>query len=234
MTVRLVPAALCLGLVSLPAFAAAPATPAPTTEDDKTLYAIGTILSRSLEGFHLTSKELELVKAGLTDGVAGTKAKVESEQYGPKVEALLMSREKAAGDAYLTKAAAQKGATRTASGIVITTLTPGTGAAPKATDEVKVHYEGTLINGRVFDSSLKRGEPATFPLNGVIPCWTEALQLMKVGGKSRVVCPSSLAYGAQGSPPNIGPNNALIFDVQLLGITKPAAPAAPAPQAPKK
>ena len=248
MTVRLFPAALCLGLVSLPAVAAtpaaapaapatAPAAGAPASEDDKTLYTIGTILSRSLEGFHLTAKELELVKSGLTDGVAGKPAKIDTQQYHEKVEALLMSREKSAGDAYVAKAAAQKGATKTASGIVMTTLTPGTGAAPKATDEVKVHYEGTLINGRVFDSSLKRGEPATFPLNGVIPCWTEALQLMKVGGKSRVVCPSALAYGERGSPPNIGPNNALIFEVQLLDISKPAAPpapGAPAPQAPKK
>jgi FKBP-type peptidyl-prolyl cis-trans isomerase len=236
MTVRLVPAALCLGLLSLPAFAAAPATPAPTTEDDKTLYTIGTILSRSLEGFHLTPKELELVKAGLADGVAGTAAKVDAKQYSGKVEAMLMSREKAAGDAYLAKSATQKGATKTASGIVMTTLTPGTGASPKATDEVKVHYEGKLINGRVFDSSLKRGEPATFPLNGVIPCWTEALQLMKVGGKSRVVCPSNLAYGEQGSPPNIGPNNALIFEVQLLDIPKaaPVAPALPPPAAAPK
>jgi len=247
MTVRLVPAALCLGLVSLPAFAAEPAAPAaatpaapaatPAAEDDKTFYTIDTILSRSLESFHLTPKELEIVKAGLTDGITGKAAKVDSQQYREKVEALLLTREKAAGDAYIAKAATQKGATRTASGIVITTLTPGTGAAPKATDEVKVHYEGTLINGRVFDSSLKRGEPATFPLNGVIPCWTEALQLMKVGGKSRVVCPSNLAYGERGSPPDIGPNNALIFEVQLLEIPKPAAPAGAqpaAPQAPKK
>jgi FKBP-type peptidyl-prolyl cis-trans isomerase FkpA/FKBP-type peptidyl-prolyl cis-trans isomerase FklB len=235
MIVRLVPAVLCLGLVSLPAVAAAPATPAPTTDDDKTLYTIGTILSRSLEGFHLTPKELEIVKAGLSDGVAGTPPKVDAQQYRSKVEAMLMSREKAAGDAYMAKVATQKGATKTPSGIVMTTLTPGTGASPKATDEVKVHYEGKLINGKVFDSSLKRGEPATFPLNGVIPCWTEALQLMKVGGKSRVVCPSSLAYGEQGSPPNIGPNNALIFEVQLLDISKPpaAAPAPPAAAPPK-
>src|SRR5262245_35878350 len=175
MTVRFVPAVLCMGLVSLPALAAAPAaTPAPAapatsagapaSDDDKTLDTIGTILSRSLESFHLTPKELEQVKAGLTDGVSGKPAKFDTEPYRGKVEAMLMSREKAAGDAYVAKAATQKGATKTASGIVITTLTPGSGASPKATDEVKVHYEGKLINGKVFDSSLKRGEPATFPL----------------------------------------------------------------------
>jgi len=229
MIVRLVPAALCLGLVSLPALAADPA-PAPTltTEDDKTIYAIGVILSRSVEGFHLTPQEVQLVKAGFDDGATGKAPKVDVEKFSGQLETMLMTREKAAGDAYIAKAAAQKGATKTASGIVMTTLTPGTGAAPKATDEVKVHYEGKLINGRIFDSSLKRGEPATFPLSGVIPCWTEALQLMKVGGKARVICPANLAYGERGSPPNIGPNNALIFEVQLLDIAKPAAPATPA------
>jgi FKBP-type peptidyl-prolyl cis-trans isomerase FkpA/FKBP-type peptidyl-prolyl cis-trans isomerase FklB len=244
MTVRLAPAVLCLGLVSLPAFAAAPAAAPPlTTDDDKTFYALGSLISKSLEGFQLTPKELELVKAGIEDGVTHKPAKVDIEKYGEKVNAMhqarvavLATKEKAAGDAYIAKVAAVKGATKTATGIVMTTLTPGTGVSPKATDEVKVHYEGKLINGTIFDSSLKRGEPASFPLNGVIPCWTEAVQLMKVGGKSRIVCPSNLAYGERGSPPSIGPNQTLIFEVQLLEIAKPAAPAvAPAPApAPKK
>ena len=99
----------------------------------------------------------------------------------------------------LDKAAAEKGAKRTASGLIITTLKEGTGAAPKATDTVKVHYHGTLPNGKVFDSSLDRGEPASFPLNGVIKCWTEGVQLMKVGGKSKLVCPSEIAYGERGA-----------------------------------
>ncbi len=241
MTVRLAPAVLCLGLVSLPAFAAAPAGAPLATEDDKTFYALGELISKSLEGFQLTPKELELVKAGIEDGVTGKPAKVDIEKYGEKVQAMHQTRvaalavkDKAAGDAYLAKVAAQKGATKTASGIVMTTLTPGTGVSPKSTDEVKVHYEGKLINGTIFDSSLKRGEPATFPLNGVIPCWTEAVQLMKVGGKSRIVCPSSLAYGERGQPPTIGPNSTLIFEVQLLEIAKPAAPPAIGPPPPKK
>ena len=232
---------LSLSAVSLPALAASPAL---TTEDEKTLYALGGLISKSLEPFQLTPKELELVKAGIEDGVGGKPPAVDLEKYGDKVQALHQSRlavlsakEKSVGDAYLAKAAAVKGATKTASGIVVTSLTPGTGAAPKATDEVKVHYEGKLIDGKIFDSSVKRGEPATFPLNGVIPCWTEALQLMKVGGKSRIVCPSNLAYGERGSPPNIRPNSTLIFEVQLLEIPKPAAaPAVAAPKAdtPKK
>ena len=96
----------------------------------------------------------------------------------------------------------------------------GTGASPKVTDRVKVHYHGTLTDGTVFDSSLQRNEPATFPLNGVIPCWTEAVQLMKVGGKSRLVCPANIAYGDRGSPPVVRPGATLIFDVELLEIVK--------------
>ena len=92
---------------------------------------------------------------------------------------------------------------------------------PAATDQVKVHYEGRLIDGKVFDSSIKRGEPATFPLNGVIPCWTEGVQAMKVGGKAQLVCPADLAYGPNGHPPAIPPQSTLVFDVELLDIVKP-------------
>jgi FKBP-type peptidyl-prolyl cis-trans isomerase len=96
----------------------------------------------------------------------------------------------------------------------------GKGASPAATDQVKVHYEGRLIDGKVFDSSIKRGEPATFPLNGVIACWTEGVQTMKVGGKAQLTCPANLAYGASGSPPTIPPESTLVFDVELLEIVK--------------
>lgn len=229
--------ALVSVLAGVPAFAAKPAL---ATEDDKTLYTLGQLISKNLDVFQLTPKELELVKAGLEDGVTGKPALVDVEKYGQKVQELHRTRmaaagakEKAAGTAYLAKAAAEKGATKTASGIIMTTLTPGTGASPKATDEVKVHYEGKLTDGKVFDSSIQRGEPATFPLNGVIPCWTEALQLMKVGGKSRVVCPSDLAYGERGSPPMIRSNATLVFEVQLLDIPVPQKPAQPMPSQPK-
>jgi FKBP-type peptidyl-prolyl cis-trans isomerase FkpA len=217
-------------LATLPACnaktAAATATAAaPTTEEDKTLYALGVLISKNLEPFQLTPKELATVQQGLGDGVNNKATGVDIEKYGPQVQelhrkrlAVLSAKEGEAGKAFLTKAAAEKGATKTASGIIITELKPGTGAAPKATDEVKVNYEGKLIDGKIFDSSIQRGEPATFPLNGVIPCWTEALQTMKVGGKARVVCPSDLAYGAQGSPPTIRPGATLVFEVELLDI----------------
>jgi FKBP-type peptidyl-prolyl cis-trans isomerase FkpA len=97
-------------------------------------------------------------------------------------------------------------------------LTPGSGPSPKATDKVKVNYKGTLVNGTEFDSSYKRGQPAEFPLNGVIPCWTEGVQKMKVGGKSQLVCPSEIAYGDQGRP-SIPGGATLIFEIELLGIT---------------
>ncbi len=218
-----------------------PAAPKLATDDDKTLYALGALLSRNLQAFDLTPQEVELVKSGLEDGLLGKKEQVDVEKFGENVQKLhstrlaaLVEKDKKAGTDYLTKAAAEAGATKTASGIVAKELTAGTGAASAATDEVKVNYEGTLVNGKVFDSSIKRGEPATFPLNGVIPCWTEAVQLMKVGGKARIVCPAELAYGERGSPPQIRPNNTLIFEVELLDIVKPqAAPAegaaAPAP-----
>ena len=132
--------------------------------------------------------------------------------------AVVAAAEKKAGDAYLGKAAAEPGAKKLDSGVIITTLKPGTGPSPKATDKVKVHYHGTLTDGTVFDSSVQRGEPATFPLNGVIKCWTEGVQQMKVGGKSRLVCPADVAYGERGAPPRIKPGATLVFEVELLEI----------------
>jgi len=109
---------------------------------------------------------------------------------------------------------------KTASGIVITTMKDGAGASPKSTSVVKVHYRGTLVDGTEFDSSYKRGQAATFPLNRVIPCWTEGVQTMKVGGKVKLVCPSNLAYGSGGIAGTIPPNATLVFEVELLEIVK--------------
>jgi len=121
----------------------------------------------------------------------------------------------------LTDAAAkEKGAVVTASGLVYRSLRDGTGASPSAADNVKVHYRGTLANGTEFDSSYKRNAPAQFPLGGVIPCWTEGVQKMKVGGKAKLVCPASIAYGERGAGGVIPPGATLQFEVELLAVEK--------------
>ena len=203
----------------------APPPPAPLiTDDDKTIYAIGLSIGQSLSMFNLTPPEVEVLKRALSDSVAG-KPEVELSQWGPKIQPLATSRaaavaekQKAASAAYLSMAATQPGSVKTASGLVYTEITVGTGESPKATDTVKVHYRGTLVNGTEFDSSYKRNEPTQFPLNGVIKCWTEGVQRMKVGGKSRLACPSDIAYGDQGHPPIIPGGSALIFEIELLEI----------------
>jgi len=219
------------------------ATPAPKTDEEKALYSLGVASGRDLQGFSLTPQELEMVKAGFTDGIHDT-GKLKPDEMNavlPKLQELYKTRmeanakrEKEAGAAYLVKAAAEKGATKTASGLVYRELKAGTGAAPKPEDVVKVHYEGKFPSGKVFDSSVERKEPASFPLNGVIPCWTEGVGLMKVGGKAQLVCPPDLAYGEEGRPPQMPGGATLVFEVELLEIENPqaaaaqAAPAAPA------
>ncbi|MGH7343549.1 MAG: FKBP-type peptidyl-prolyl cis-trans isomerase N-terminal domain-containing protein, partial [Candidatus Rokuibacteriota bacterium] len=142
------------------------AGPELKTEDQKTLYALGLVISQNLGSFNLSAADLDSVLAGVSDGVLKKEYKVDVQTYAPKIQQLQASRagatavmEKKAGQAFLEKAAAEKGATRTASGLIITTLKPGTGPSPKATDKVKVHYHGTLSDGTVFDSSVQRGEP---------------------------------------------------------------------------
>ena len=221
---------LMLWIGSTVACAQLPAQDAPKLETDeqKTFYALGLLLGQNIKPFALKPEELAFVRAGLSDAVNGNKPLVEIDTYGPKVNELAQRRAavqaeeaKKKGQEFLDGVAKQAGATKTASGIVIRTITPGSGANPAATDVVKVHYEGRLIDGTVFDSSIKRGEPAEFPLNGVVPCWTEALQQMKKGGKAQLVCPSSLAYGDRGSPPIIAPDATLSFEVELIDFHKP-------------
>ena len=213
-------ALLCIGFASAHAADLA-------NDEQKAFYAIGVAVSQSLSDLSLSESELEIVKSGMSDGVLKHPLKVDPKAYGPKVQqlvqaraAIVAEREKKAGAAFVTKAASEPGARKTASGAIVTTLKEGKGPSPKASDTVKVHYHGTLVDGTVFDSSVQRGQPATFPLGNVIKCWTEGVQEIKVGGKSRLVCPAGIAYGDRGSPPTIKPGATLVFEVELLEIVK--------------
>jgi FKBP-type peptidyl-prolyl cis-trans isomerase FkpA len=215
--------AVIVPLFAIPAFAA----DVPKTEEQKTLYAVGLIVARQLSTFSLSPAELELVKQGITDGVTGKKPAVEVEAYTQKVQTLANARRDAQGvklaaeaKAFVEKAAKEKGAVKTASGLIYLSQKEGTGTSPAATDKVKVNYAGTLVNGVVFDSSYKRGQPAEFPLDGVIKCWSEGMQKMKPGGKARLVCPPEIAYGEKGAGGMIPPNATLVFDVELLEVMK--------------
>lgn len=225
--------AVLVTLLAVPAFAA----DALKTEDQKTLYAVGLIVARQLTPFSLNPAELELVKQGITDGVTGNKPQVDIDAYSPKVQELANTRREAQGvklaaDAkvFVEKAAKEKGAVKTASGLIYLSQKEGSGAKPVATDTVKVHYTGTLVNGVVFDSSYKRGQPTEFPLSGVIKCWTEGIQLMKAGSKARLICPPAIAYGERGAGGLIPPNATLVFDVELLEV-KPAPKSDAKPEA---
>ncbi len=208
-----------------PAKPAAPKTAAPalTTDDEKAVYAVGLTIYRSLAQFDLSPSEMAIVKRALTDAAAGKPA-LDLNEWLPKIQPLASARaarftekQKLESKAYLEKASAEPGALRTESGLVYKELRPGNGPAPKETDTVKVNYRGTLVNGTEFDSSYRRNQPAEFPLKGVIKCWTEGVQKMKVGGKARLVCPADLAYGDQGRP-TIPGGAALIFEIELLEI----------------
>jgi FKBP-type peptidyl-prolyl cis-trans isomerase FkpA len=222
--------------LSLPVWAAQ-----PRTDDEKTLYAVGVQMARSLTVFHLSADEFEFVKQGMSDVAAGKTVIAEPEAFKQNIIALARTRvlaaaqkEKDLSKPYLENAAREKDAEKTASGLIYTQIKAGTGTQPKASDTVKVHYAGKLIDGKEFDSSLKRGEPAEFPLGQVIPCWTEGVGKMKVGGKARLVCPSDIAYGDQGRPPVIPGGATLVFEVELLDVKVPATPApafkTPAPE----
>lgn len=213
-----------------------PPSAAPTSEDDKTFYALGALLGKNVSIFSLSSTELEMVKQGFTDQVTGKELKVKPEDRRAQIDELAGKRrdaqageEKKKAAVYLEQAAKEPGAKKTESGLVYSVITEGTGASPTAADMVKVHYKGTLTDGTQFDSSYDRGEPAQFPLGGVVKCWTEGVQLMKVGGKSKLVCPSDIAYGDRGRPPKIPGGATLVFEVELIEIVaQPAAPEAPA------
>ena len=224
-----------LALLVTPAFAADP----PKTEDQKILYAIGLSVARSLAVFDLSPKELEFVQQGISDTFVGKTPDPELLSYNAKIQVFARDRRKAlgekqrgAGTDFLEKSAREKGAVRTASGMVYTSLADGKGESPKASDVVNVNYRGTFIDGKEFDSSFKRGKPLEFKLDNVIACWIEGIQMMKPGGKAKFVCPPNLAYGENGAGELILPGATLAFEVELLGF-KPAEPSKPGGTAPE-
>lgn len=214
-------AALAIALTLVVGSAAA----ADMTEHQKVLYAVGQVLADQVGVFALTPEELKSVEQGLRDGVTGAKSAVDMTVYGPRIKPLAEERAAAAakkseaqGEALLARAAAEKGARKGAGGIIYRSLRAGSGATPKAEDTVTVNYRGTLPDGKEFDSSYKRGQPADLALGGVIKCWSTGLQMMKVGGKAKLTCPPQTAYGERSVGGVIPANSTLTFEIELLAI----------------
>jgi len=210
-------------------------------EDDKTFYAMGFMLGSNLQRLNLTDKEMSALYKGLAASAKNDKAEVDMATYQQKIQGLFKERmdkaalkEKEGGKAFLEKFSKEEGVKTTASGLAYKVITEGTGATPGPEDVVEVHYHGTLQDGTVFDSSIERGQTISFPLNRVIKGWTEGLQLMKVGGKTKFVIPAELAYGDAGAPPKIPGGATLVFEVELFKVSKPGEEAKPAAPAPKK
>mmetsp|Transcript_36739 Transcript_36739/g.97075 ORF Transcript_36739/g.97075 Transcript_36739/m.97075 type:complete len:238 (+) Transcript_36739:21-734(+) len=195
------------------------------TEEDKALFALGHKLGSKVPPRTLSQDEVETLMEGFRANIAGTPSAVDLSTYVPRAIALLQDRElimaKRAifqGDEALAVAEEEPGAVRTRGGAVLLTTLAATGSKPNPYDTVRVHYEGRLIDGTIFDSSYDRGEPMEFPLDRVIQGWTEGLQLMTVGSKARLTVPAALGYGDQGVPPDIPGRATLIFDIELLSI----------------
>jgi len=194
---------------------------------DKMSYGIGLSMARSVTGQPIDLNHDALIE-GLRDSLAGEEPRLDDEALREAFAAVrdeqmqkqeqASSEAKQAGEDYLASNAKKEGIKTTESGLQYEVLESGDGATPAATDTVSVHYHGTLIDGTVFDSSVERGDPATFPVDRVISGWTEALQLMQVGDKWRLHIPANLAYGAQSPSPKIPANSALVFEVELLDV----------------
>src|SRR6059036_1034472 len=225
-------------LLALPLFGQEK-SPQLKDQKDKVSYSIGMNI-----GFNLSKQKVDInpdiLDAGIKDAISG-KPQLTQEQVKEvmaQFEKDMEQKQKEAGEKNKTEGAKfleenkkKEGVKTAASGLQYKVLKEGNGAQPKATDTVTVNYRGTLINGTEFDSSYKRGEPASFPLNGVIKGWTEGLQLMKVGSKYQFFVPPNLAYGDRAVGPDIAPNSMLIFEVELLGVKPPESSASPAPSA---
>jgi FKBP-type peptidyl-prolyl cis-trans isomerase FkpA len=202
-----------------------------TSEEDKTFYAMGFMLGSNLQRLNLNDKELAALQKGLISSAKSEKPEIELQTYQPKIQTMFKARmekvaksEKTNGvkfiEDYLKN---NKNAKKTASGLVYEILKEGKGKTPKADETVEVHYHGTLTNGEVFDSSVDRKKKISFPLNRVIKGWTEGLQLLKEGGKIKLVIPPELGYGDNGAPPKIPGGATLVFEVELFQIMKKEA-----------
>ena len=203
------------------------ADPELKTDNDKTFYALGLDLSSKLAVFKMSPAELEAMKAGLSDGTLKKTPKVDMATFGPKINTLAQARqsagaadEKKKGKAFLEPIAAKPGIKKTGTGLLMETITEGTGKSPAPGSTVKVNYKGTLIDGKIFDSSEKHGGPQPITMGtNLMQCWNEALEFMKVGGKAKLYCPAELAYGDR---PNgeIPAGATLVFEIELLEIVK--------------
>ncbi len=213
--------------------------PELTTEDQKVLYAFGAALANNLREFALSPEEKKIVQAAFDEVSNGGKSKLDVAEYLPKVRALyterqqkIVTEEKAAGAAYLEKAAKEPGAVQV-KGMVVRTLKKGTGPKPKQTDTVKLNYTNMLIDGTVFDASKDHdgGKPVELAMGVLVPCWSQAISEMQVGGKSRLVCPSDLTYGDSGAP-KVRPGATTVVEVELVEIVKAPPAESTQPESP--
>ncbi len=195
------------------------------TDDDKTYYSVGYLYGKRFAEFKLSEKESAALMQGVREGIDGKKEQVKTMEFAMKFKDIVQKKmaskstgEIEKGKKFLADFVAKEGAKKTESGLAYKIITPGKGPKPKPTDTVKVHYKGTLIDGKEFDSSYKRDKPIEFPLNRVIKGWTEGMQLVGKGGKIKLVIPSELAYGNAGAPPSIPGGATLTFEVELLDI----------------
>jgi FKBP-type peptidyl-prolyl cis-trans isomerase FklB len=188
------------------------------TPKSRISYTIGVNIGQDFKSQKM-DVDADVLLMGLKDSMAGKELRLTDEEMAAEMEAMV-AKNKVEGEAFLAENAKKEGVVVTESGLQYKVLEPGEGDSPQADDVATVHYRGTLINGTQFDSSYDRGEPATFPVGGVIAGWTEALQLMKPGAKWQLVIPAELAYGERGAGQDIGPNATLLFDVELISVEK--------------
>jgi FKBP-type peptidyl-prolyl cis-trans isomerase len=239
MKLKTLTALLTVGLLSTSSFAAD--APALSTQKDKLSYSFGFKIGNSIKQQD-TEVNLEVLYKGIKDALSGEKAQLSDEEIAQVLTAFQQERmhkqqeqrkkqaeeSQQEGEKFLEENKKKEGVVTLPSGLQYKVITEGKGKKPKATDTVTTHYRGTLLNGTEFDSSYKRNEPATFPLSGVIPGWTEALQLMSEGSKYELYIPSKLAYGERGAGREIPPNATLKFEVELISVKEEAKPDAKA------